>query len=159
MKTKEYVWHQNKDYVGGATCWSSNWVYFQPRKLLSEHKAASALLPHSYQGEPHTQPLSCYKPWQPTIYEWSLTWWVAWYVLRWTELDEKCLLEFSLDLQPKLNIPSFASKVNEYSFCLLISHVFMYETGARFDRTGPLACLSPFPVCYWIRSDLCSGLR
>ena len=20
VKTKEYVWHQNKDYVGGATC-------------------------------------------------------------------------------------------------------------------------------------------
>ena len=26
--------------------------------------------------------------------------------------------------------------------------------GGRLDRTGPLACLSPFPVCLWIRSDL-----
>ena len=24
MRTEEYVWHQNKDYVGGATYWSSN---------------------------------------------------------------------------------------------------------------------------------------
>ena len=23
VKTKEYVWSKNKDYVGGATCWSS----------------------------------------------------------------------------------------------------------------------------------------
>ena len=27
VKTKEYVWHQNKVYVGGTTCWSSNWLY------------------------------------------------------------------------------------------------------------------------------------
>ena len=24
----------------------------------------------------------------------------------------------------------------------------IYVTGGRFDRTGPLACLSPFPVWY-----------
>ena len=24
---KEYIWRQNKDHVGGATCWSSNWLY------------------------------------------------------------------------------------------------------------------------------------
>ena len=27
METKEFVWHQNKYYVGGATFWSSNWLY------------------------------------------------------------------------------------------------------------------------------------
>ena len=25
-RTKEHGWHQNKDYVGGATSWSSNWT-------------------------------------------------------------------------------------------------------------------------------------
>ena len=25
-ETKEYLWRENKDYVGGATCWSSNWL-------------------------------------------------------------------------------------------------------------------------------------
>ena len=24
---KGIVWHQNKDYVGGATIWASNWLY------------------------------------------------------------------------------------------------------------------------------------
>ena len=24
---KEHSWSQNEDYVGGATCWSSNWLY------------------------------------------------------------------------------------------------------------------------------------
>ena len=27
VQTKERVWCQNKDYVGGATCWSSNSLY------------------------------------------------------------------------------------------------------------------------------------
>ena len=26
----------------------------------------------------------------------------------------------------------------------------IHVTGGRFDRTGPLACLSPFPICCWI---------
>ena len=26
-RTKEHGWPQNKDYVGGETCWSSNWLY------------------------------------------------------------------------------------------------------------------------------------
>ena len=25
----EYGWRQNKNYAGGATCWSSKWVYIQ----------------------------------------------------------------------------------------------------------------------------------
>ena len=32
-------------------------------------------------------------------------------------------------------------------------------TGGRFARTGPLACLSPFPIWYRIRLDKCSYLR
>ena len=35
----------------------------------------------------------------------------------------------------------------------------MYVMVRRFDRTGPLECLSPFPVWCWIRSDLWSDLR
>ena len=27
VKANEYVLCQNKDYVEGATCWSSNWLY------------------------------------------------------------------------------------------------------------------------------------
>ena len=26
-RTKDDGWLQNKDFVGGATCWSSKWVY------------------------------------------------------------------------------------------------------------------------------------
>ena len=26
-ETKEYAWRENKSYVAGATCWSSNWLY------------------------------------------------------------------------------------------------------------------------------------
>ena len=36
-----------------------------------------------------------------------------------------------------------------------LSKTTIHVTGGRFCRTGPLACLSPFPVWYWIRSDLC----
>ena len=35
----------------------------------------------------------------------------------------------------------------------------VYATGGRFDRMGPLACLSPFPVLCWIRSDKYPNLR
>ena len=35
----------------------------------------------------------------------------------------------------------------------------IYVMGGRFDRMGPLGCLSPFPVQCWIRSDKCSYLR
>ena len=35
----------------------------------------------------------------------------------------------------------------------LKSHI--YVMCGRFDQTGPLACLSPFPVWCWIRSDFC----
>ena len=35
----------------------------------------------------------------------------------------------------------------------------IYVTGGRFDQTGPLACLSPFLIKGWIRSDKCSYLR
>ena len=34
----------------------------------------------------------------------------------------------------------------------------MHVTDGRFDPTGPLACLSPFSVMPWIRSDKCSYL-
>ena len=28
VRTKEYVWQKNEDYMGGATCWSfRNWVW------------------------------------------------------------------------------------------------------------------------------------
>ena len=27
--TKEYIWHRNKDYLGEATCWSSDWLYIE----------------------------------------------------------------------------------------------------------------------------------
>ena len=35
---------------------------------------------------------------------------------------------------------------------------FIYVTGGRFVRTGPLACLSTFPIWFWIRPDFCSCL-
>ena len=28
VKTKEYVWRQNRDCVRWATCWPSNWLYY-----------------------------------------------------------------------------------------------------------------------------------
>ena len=36
----------------------------------------------------------------------------------------------------------------------------IYVTGGMFkSQTGPLACLSPFPVWWWIRSNSCIRLR
>ena len=37
------------------------------------------------------------------------------------------------------------------TICILLSFV----TGGRLGQTGPLECLSSFPVSCWIRSDLC----
>ena len=34
VKTKEYVLRQNKYYLGGATCWSSNWLYKNIGKII-----------------------------------------------------------------------------------------------------------------------------
>ena len=35
----------------------------------------------------------------------------------------------------------------------------MYVTDGMFEGTGPLACLSPFSVMLWIKSDKGSYLR
>ena len=36
VRTKESVWCQNKDYVGGATCWSSNSVFDLNTNVMRE---------------------------------------------------------------------------------------------------------------------------
>ena len=71
-----------------------------------------------------------------------------------------------------LNILSYifsCTKLNVFLFYFLIPYLEWVScifrnlsinvTGGRFDRMGPLACLIPFPVLYWIRSDMCSDQR
>ena len=50
-RTKKHVWCQNENYVGGATCWSSNWLYID-RQDSTDGKAAA-----SYREDPGSNPV------------------------------------------------------------------------------------------------------
>ena len=52
----------------------------------------------------------------------------------------------------------FPGLVFQKNNCSELARCAIYVAGGRFDQTGPLARLSPFPVSSWIRSDFYSYL-
>ena len=48
IRTKKCVWRKNKDYMGGATCWSSSWLYKTYVTVGLKNRTRSVFEPPQY---------------------------------------------------------------------------------------------------------------